>query len=132
MTAPFIELAKIDAMERAVSRWHAVTTQRQPAPKLIELIGNLDVAPNRISAPWVSSLRMRFTHFHLNVTSVSGMMTLRAGVRTYPFPFASFHRLAEYPFPIVLEPGVDLVAFTPDMFGGGEDFRVRLFGYPEE
>lgn len=133
MTAPDIAIPNIDALERAVLAWHALVVPEKPIPKLVELVGNLDVSPNRISAPYVSSLRIRFTHFHLNIgASVNGQLTLRAGVRAYRFPYSSSHRLREFPFPIVLEPGVDLVAFTPDMFGGGADFRVRLFGFPEE
>lgn len=104
----------------------AVIRRERPAPELFEVV---QVGGQSIPAR-ATSVRIRVTHIIVMCGSASGTVTLRVGVRGYPFDLSNNDRSVPLAFPIVLDAGVDIAATHSGAPGTAWGFYI--FGYPEE
>lgn len=103
----------------------ATLRRERPAPELFEVV---QVGGSSIPAR-VTSVRIRVTHIIAMCGSVTGTVTLRIGVRGYPFDLSNNDRAVPLDFPIVLDAGVDIAATHSGAPGTAWGFYI--FGYPE-
>jgi len=119
-------IASIAASLRDVADW--TTRAEKPNPQIISLSSPTGATGNVIFARDVSTVRLRVSSIILANGNNNAVMSLNIGAFSYRWVMA-IRNVIVLPFPIVLEPGVDVSAVSS--VASGEAIAIYIIGYPE-